>query len=368
MPSVAENLHSGEDAAYVRRVSHAARLAARLYRRATSGNVPHEGFLEDALVAALEHPDVWPQLRRLAGWFELPETPQESVTSQEPVQGGRTDVLLRWASGESLVIELKAWAPPPDVATLATYSSPGHRVTVIAPHPTVYPAPVLPMLTWARLRALPWPDPPLIWEQLCHLMEAVGVVMPRLELPAIVGLLPTWTAWDLLDGWTRPAVEEVARLLSDAGWSCVVKEGKREEPVEDNHQRYGLWAWPTPRRDDEWLGVFCGIYRGNDRRDVLVPGVPDLRLMVHVNPEHATSIALRSDPVFVAAAKTWAVPSGGVTRQYDPKSWVLLDARESLVVLAPAEDQPRAFRDWMLARARELVASGLVSKLAADHA
>jgi hypothetical protein len=347
-------------------VSQAAHLAARLYRRATSAIVQHEGFLEDALAAALEHPEVWPQLRRLAGWSELPEGPPESVATQERVPGGRTDVVLRWANGTGLVIELKAWDPLPDDGKLTHYGSTGHRVTVIAPHPTVYPAPFLPMLTWARLRALPWPDAPLIWEQLCNLIEAVGVAVPRLEMPAIMGLLPTWTAREVLEGWARPAVEAVQKLLSDAGWSCVVKGGARAERVENDNRRFGFWAWPEPRKDDEWLGVFCGIYLGDDgSRDVLVPGVPDLRLMVHVNPKHATSAALRSDPAFVAAAKTWARSSDGITRQYDPRSWYLLDARESLVVLAPAADQELAFRRWMEARAKELIDAGIVGRLAA---
>jgi hypothetical protein len=327
--------------------------------------VQREGFLEDALAAALEHPEVWPRLRRLAGWSELPEEPPESVATQEPLPGGRTDIVLRWANGVALVIELKAWDPLPTDGKLAHYASTGHRVTVIAPHPTVYPAPFLPMLTWARLRALAWPGAPLVWQQLCHLIEAVGVAVPRLELPAIIGLIPTWTARDVLEGWARPAVHLVQKQLMDGGWPCVLKEGRREERVEDAFKRFGFWAWPVPWNGDECLGVFCGIYLGKDMRDVLVPGVPDLRLMVHVNPKHATSAVLRADPIMVAAAAAWAGSSGGVTRQYDPESWYLLDARESLVTLALAEDQELAFRAWMLARAREIIEAGIVGRLAA---
>jgi hypothetical protein len=327
--------------------------------------VQREGFLEDALAAALEHPEVWPRLRRLAGWPELPEGPPASVTTQDRLPGGRTDIVLRWANGVSLVIELKAWDPLPTDGKLAHYASTGHRVTVIAPHPTVYPAPFLPMLTWARLRALVWPGAPLVWQQLCHLIEAIGVAVPRLEMPAIMGLVPAWTARDVLAGWARPALHAVQKQLIEGGWPCVLKGGTREERVDDAYNRFGFWTWPAPWKDGECLGVFCGIYLGNETLDVLVSGVPDLRLMVHVNPQHSTAAALRSDPALVAPAASWAGSSGGVTRQYDPENWCLLDARESLVTLAPAEDQALAFRAWMVARASELIGAGIVGRLAA---
>lgn len=346
-------------------MSRAAYLPARLYRRATSAIVQREGFLEDALAAALEYPETWTRLRRLAGWSDLPDGPPESVTTQEPVPAGRTDIPLRWANGLALVIELKAWGSLPTDAKLAHYGATGHRVTVIAPHPTVYPPPTLPMLTWARLRALRWPNAPLVWEQLCHLIDTVGVAVPRLEMPAIVGLEPTWNAWDVLESWARPAVEAVQKQLTDAGWPCVLKEGRREERVEDDHRRFGFWTWPVPWTEGEYLGTFSGIFRGREGRDVLVPGVPDLRFMIHVNPNHTTSAALRNDPIFVAAAEAWGKSSDGITRQYDPEGWYLLDARQSLVALALAEDQALAFRAWMQARATEMIDAGIIGRLAA---
>lgn len=346
-------------------MSRAAQLSARLYHRATSETLQREGFLEDALAAALEHPETWPRVRALAGWFELPEEAPESVATQNAVPGGRTDITLRWAGGTSLAMELKAWDPLPTDDKLELYAKTGHRVTVIAPFARAYSAPFLPMLTWARLRALTWPDAPLIWEQLCHLIDAIGVNMPRLEVPAIVGMIPAWNVRDTLEAWIRPAVSAVRKTLEKGGWPCVIKDGAREERTRDEYGRFGLWAWPAPWIEKEYLGVFCGIYRGSDGRDVLVPGVPDLRLMVHLNPEHATAAALRSDPALVSAAATWAVSSGGVSRQYDVEAWYLFDARESLIVLASVADQEVAFREWMVARAAELVDAGIVARLAA---
>ena len=52
-------------------------LAAKLYNSARSGGgtVAHEGFLEDALVAALEQPGVRARLRAAHGeWHDLGST------------------------------------------------------------------------------------------------------------------------------------------------------------------------------------------------------------------------------------------------------------------------------------------------------
>ncbi|MEO7328611.1 MAG: hypothetical protein ABI193_08540 [Minicystis sp.] len=346
-------------------MSRSAHLAARHYRRASTKTIQTEGFLEDALAAALEDPEVWPRLQKLGGWTDLPEEAPSNVDTQETLPEGRADITLRWPNGASLVIELKAWDALPTLDTLERYAAPGHRVTVIAPHTTIYPAKVLPMLTWARLHALSWPGAPLVWEQLRHLIEATGVAVSKLDMPAIMGLVPTWSARAVLEDWTRPAVAAVGVKLTQAGWPCVIKEGAKGERPEEANGRFGLWAWPKPWTGEECFGVFCGVYVGKDNRAVLVPGVPDLRLMVHVNPKHATAIALRRDAIFAAAVQTWEGTHGGVTRQHDPESWSLLDVRAPLFSLVNAGDQKSAFQEWMLARVVELADLGIIGRLAA---
>lgn len=339
-------------------------LPARLFRRARSAIRQTEAFLEDALAAALEHPDAWPRLRHLGGWTPLPELAPTHVLTQDPVEGGRTDIVLRWAEGSSLVLELKAWDPLPAEGKLAIYGQNGNHVSVIAPHPTIYPPPFLPMLTWARLRAVPWPLAPLPWRQLCHLIDETGVAVPRLEMPAIVGLVPTWDTYDLLEGWIRSAAEAVASELKAAGWPCTTKTGAQRQRVSDEHRRYGMLITPTGT-SEEGFSVFCGVYMGHDRRMVLVPGVPDLRLMLNVNPKGAVAEKLRADPSFGPAARAWAAPAGdGIARQHDPDWWYLLDARQPLLALAAAEDQNLAFRGWMTSRAKEWAQAGIPSFLA----
>ncbi|MCK6530441.1 hypothetical protein L6R50_23750 [Myxococcota bacterium] len=355
----------------------AEQLAARLYRRALHRNVPHEGFLEDALAAALEHPLVWPRVREAAAWSDLPgATP--SVDVQDVLPDGRTDIVLRWR-GESLVLELKRSAPP-DVEQLGKYlNEPGappaahglekrrqdrRWVTAIAAYPTTFPEPFLPMTTWSRLRRIAWPDAPLEWRQFCHLIDAVGVAVSRLELPAVMGILPAWDARDVLTTWSWDAVRAVRDLLEAAGLPCGIKEGRGAKP-EDYAQRFGLWTWPTPWVEADRFGVFVGVSRGTDRRPLLVPGVPDLSLMLHVNPECATAAALRADEAFGGASEVWCARGGPVVRQRDLGWWHVLQARESLVSIVAASDQGAAFRAWMTARAQEWIDAGIVSRVAA---
>ena len=118
-------------------MSRADHLPAKLYARARSGGgiVQHEGFLEDALAAALEEPGVWAAIRAAhPDWGALPASdPDKPVITQLVAGEGRADIHLTWTTGERLVIELKPWVPP-TAAQLERYAKahPGTLVTAIA--------------------------------------------------------------------------------------------------------------------------------------------------------------------------------------------------------------------------------------------
>lgn len=349
-------------------------LAARLYRLALRGNVPHEGFLEEVLAAALEHPEVWPRLRARGGkvWEVTPaSTPQ--VQTQVTGDSGRADLLLSWEGGEQLVIELKPWAPP-SAEQLDKYlhDLPGAWVTAIAFHTTDYKQPrVLPMLSWRTLRAESWPDEPLIWKQLHCLVDAIGVEMKNLDESTLQGLLPTWDAWEIIESWMRPRIDELQPRLESAGWPCVAKEGKKRQHVEQATRRYGFWLWPAPWKDEEQSGLFFGLYFGNERRPLLQPGMPDLRLMIHLNPDSVLASRLRESEGFSSSVRRWLARSGGapgdtpsgVRRQHDARWWYLLDARESLTVISRVPNQGDAFRRWVTDRVQEMIDDQVIAQL-----
>ena len=140
-------------------MSRAEALAAALYRRSIKRKREPEGFLEDALAAALEHPEVWPRLRTLAGWSSAPaELP--TVNTQRRIGADRSDVWLEWPRLATLVIELKPWHPPADWQ-LAKYAGLSRMVTAIAGYARPLAPTALPMVTWRQVRQLRWPDQPL---------------------------------------------------------------------------------------------------------------------------------------------------------------------------------------------------------------
>src|SRR5690242_17423010 len=90
-------------------------LLARAWRRAIGRQVASEGFLEDALAAALEHPVVWPALAGHLDW-QLRDLPLIAPQVQTQNRGtfGRTDIELTWpgTAEPTLIFELKVQAPP----------------------------------------------------------------------------------------------------------------------------------------------------------------------------------------------------------------------------------------------------------------
>ncbi len=349
-------------------MSRADHLPAKLYARARGGVVQHEGFLEDALAAALELPGVWAELRRShPAWSVLPSSNPQAVVTQVVAGEGRADIHLSWSGGERLIIELKPWAPP-SAEQLERYvkGHPGASVSAIARWSVPYAiAGVLPMTTWGELRALTWPEAPPVWRQLHHLIDAVGAAMPNLDPGALAALVPAWDAFDRVTDWMGPAASAVQRRLVKAGAAWVLKEDGRREKLQRAHRRLGRFIWPAPFIENENFGLFVGLFAGNASRALRVSDVPDLRFMVNLNHESARASALWHDGPFQDAVHRWELRDDAVLREASSKWWFLLDAREPLDAILGDADHAESFKRWMLARTEELIEDGILARLVA---
>jgi len=346
------------------------------YRYATHANVPREAFLEAALAAALEDPEVWRRFvarvgwASIDGWGHVAEPPV--VDTQEEVTGGRTDVTLSWPGQTPIVLELKIHEPP-SVGQVETYLAHAH-VAAVAKHVTHLPVNAhaphrwLGVVPWQRFRELDWPGAPLGLHQLHHLIDALGVAMPRIHLHALSGMLASWDAWNTFDGWSLHAAHVAAEAWSPAGLALISRE-KRQLPIDSKHERYAYLLWRNPWSWDVQLGAHVGLYMGRPATPTLVEGLPDLLLTLHVNPASAIARSLQADPHFGAATEAWLRRGRGpeATREVSPpdSKWEFVRARSSVLNLLAADDQQKAFNDWFRARAAELVEDEIIACIAA---
>lgn len=349
-------------------------LLARFFRYATRANVPREAFLEAALAAALEHPEVWRRFVAKVGWATLDGwahvTAPPTVDTQEEVTGGRTDITLRWVGHTPVVLELKI-DDPPLAQQVETYLA-GAHVAAVAKYVAHLPVRGhathrwLGVVPWQRFRELDWPGAPLVLHQLHHLIDTLGVAMPRINLHALSGMLASWDAWNTFDGWSLRAAHTVIQTWAPAGFALVTRN-KRQPPIESKYQRYAYLLWRNPWSWNVQLGAFLGLYVGRPTAPTLVEGLPDLLLMLHVSPTSAVATALQRDAAFGAAVSKWLARGGEVTREHLPadSKWEFLRARASVLPLLGAPDQQQAFQDWFKARAAELVEDGIVARVAA---
>lgn len=336
-------------------------LLARAWARS---RVLPEAALEDALAAALEATDAWPRMVRHFRW-PLPKD-RPTVTTQDRVEEGRSDIRLTFASGEPVVLELKA-GPAPELHQVRKYEE-GARVIGIATTPRLYPSPALVGSTlWSDLRAMPWLDPPLPWRQLVHLMDTVGVAVPPVDVSALTGLLASYSATDTFTEWSREGADRVARGLSAGGVRFDTRDKERGRRFDERaHRRQVSWAWAPPWRRHPWTGVLTGLYFGYPTAPVLVAGLPDLLLMWHCPPDSSLHAALRADPALVTAAKQWSEDTSGSTlREWRPGDWPLLWARCSTSVLLGAPEPGKVYLAWVDHVIAEWNAHGVADRLRA---
>lgn len=355
--------------------AHRARaLLSQFYRLAGHGNVPREAFLEAALAAALEDPEVWPRFAEASGWARrlgpshLAAAPV--VSTQDWVAGGRTDIRLSWSDRSPVVLELKV-TDPPTSQQVETYLAGAHVAAVAKTSVPINvrrhePFEWLGILTWQFFRDLNWPGAPPVLEQLHQLIDDMEVAVPRITLHGLSGTLSSWDAWNTIDAWSLHASKVIAELWDPAGLK-VASRDKRQAPIRFANQRYAYFLWVKPWSSDSQLGAFAGLFAGRAETPPTVAELPDLCLTLHAGPRSRVRANLRANSAFVAAAARWAGRSDGVVREVEPvdDAWEFVRARSSSLALLTAPDQQPAFYEWFQARAEELVADGIIAEVAA---
>ena len=349
------------------------RLLARGWERARRRVLQTEGFLEDALAAALEVPEFWRRFVELVGLTDVLPAGQPRASTQDSVDEGRTDVTLGWPGGYQLALELKTTEPPAprqiegylrsglDVLAIAKLSA---RISVDSPRGRRF----FGVVTWTRIRGLDWAGAPLEVRQMHRLLDAAEVVMPEITQSALEGIVASWDTWDALQAWSRKGLEAAQAVLDDGGFKCVMQEKARQRVrVDVTHQRLVWWMWPRPWQDDS-LAVYAGLFMGRADDPVTHPGLPDLILALHVDPASERGARLRGDRRWTNAATRWASRSSdAVTREFRkaPHVWEILRCRASSREVLGVEDQGMQMIAWMEARAKEWVDEGIAARLAA---
>lgn len=350
------------------------KILARAWRRAQSRKLEKEGFLEDALAAALEAPGVWNRLVAHLGWSDIVSSIQPEITSQDWLEEGRTDILLTWEDGYKLALELKVNSLPPrnqieqylksgvDVAAISRASA---SIDVEVPAGRRF----LGVVPWSRIRELDWGEAPLPLIQLHYLLDVTEVAMPRITEQALTGILASWNIWNALESWSWKGMEAVQRALEKGNFNCVFQGKKGDHvKVDATHQRLVWWIFPRPWSSDAFA-VYGGLFMGRPGDPVSVEGFPDLLLALHVQPDSPRGLLLREDEMFERAVKKWKSRGDDLacTREFCPASasWEILRCRTSSKSVADHEaDQGLAMISWMKERAEEWVHDGIAGRLA----
>lgn len=351
-------------------------ILAKTWNRVQGGILQKEGVLEDALAAALEAPGVWEKLHL---HLKLPsEIPSDlpRVSTQEIVEEGRTDITLRWSTGHALNLELKIGDSPgkdqierylrSGVDVLAIARLPGH-IEAHRINGRIYWG----LVTWSHLRNLEWNDAPLEWRQFVHLLDAMGVVVKKVEYIELEGLVRSWNTRDKLEDWSRKGAAVVEELFqkSDLPWASRSKKGERMN-VDASHERLVWWISHQPWQDDA-LAIYAGFFVGRIREGkpdpVLECSLPDLMLSFHVNPEAPRGKRIRTDPQLQNALAKWTsrAATGSIEREprLDGSTWEIIRCRESSRILVEAPDPGTKVVEWMRQRAQEWIDDGIVQRI-----
>lgn len=335
----------------------AERLLAHAWQRAKGRLVSTEGFLEDALAAALEAPTIWPALVEYLGWASsgLPAVPPR-VRTQRRGDFGRTDIELDWPGWDTatLILELKVQAPAAAEQIGAYLGRAGVRVAAIAAWsneaelraalPAGQAARLLGVVTWNRLRAFAPADPPLILRQLHRLIDALEVAMPRIErqeLASLVGSLPAWRA---CAAWIPVALAGARADCRTAGLTVAAVGG----PELDGGW-YAGWldltfaAGATGR-------LWVGLILDPDDFPPLEPGLPDLALHLEID----------------ARLREWGAAgpaSEARSHSRQPGEWAVLTTRAPGGALLAQADQRAWLTAWVRAALGEWVAHSILARI-----
>jgi hypothetical protein len=264
---------------------------------------------------------------------------------------------------------------PPSEAQIRAYLETGADVLAIAKYPGWIDVGVEAggvfrgFVTWARIRAIDWAEAPLVWRQLCSLIDVLEVAVQRVTLTGLQGIVDGWDARATIEAITYPAIERLSAQLTRAGLPCVLKDTPRGQvKFEVAYGRMAWWTWPASW-DAEAFGIYAGLLVTNRIMPPLVSGAPDLILGLHLKPDSPFGAAVREDENLRLATDRWCARGApdDVRRERAAHAheWTLLRARASSLVVLQAEDQAARITEWMSKRAQEWIDDGVVASLAA---
>lgn len=356
----------------------AERLLAHAWRRAKHRLVTSEGFIEDALAAALEDQQVWSALIRHLGWERhgVPESAPE-LRTQHAGDFGRTDIELCWpgTAAPILILELKVQGPP-SVEQVAAYLGRDTAVRLVGvaawSNEAALRAALAPELaerligvaTWTQLRQLACAEPPLVLRLLQHLIEEMGVAVPRVDRQQLATLAGTLPAWQACDSWIISGLTAVRQVWVEAG---LPASSLRSPQQHDNNGWYaGQFDVPLTTRDRAQLWV--GLSLADPDLRPLRADLPDLIVQFELDTGLPFNDRLRNDPVLTERLRSWAAASGPDEVRSAPHilgEWEILSTRISSDHLLALPDQREGFTAW----AREAVTAwqehGILERLAA---
>jgi hypothetical protein len=350
----------------------AERLLARAWERAHSKILPREGFLEDALAAALEHPAVWSQFISHFNWQnQLPQN-MPAVRTQNAGAFGRTDIELSWASLDypTLVLELKVIAPPTreqisrylirDDILIVGVGAWSNAAELREGLPNVQKKRLLDVVTWTQIRQLTWNEAPIELQQLHYLLDAMGVTMPRANEQQIRGLITSLPLWPMLDTWIPKGLSKVHRICTSVGMATT----EPEHPGFEN-------GWYAGRLDGQSailseLVIWGGLILDDPSYPALSAGLPDLTLHLEINSENPLNQRLQDDADLTHAITSWiaAAPETEIRADHRaPEEWGILSVRMSSAVLLSAADQQQTFVHWLRDSARSMAEHGILGQI-----
>jgi hypothetical protein len=350
-------------------------LLARAWRRATGRQVASEGFLEDALAAALEHPAVWPALVGHLGW-QLHDLPMISPQVQTQNRGafGRTDIELTWpgTAAPTLIFELKVQAPPEleqvqrylsrtdvQLVAIAVWSNADEVRAALSPAQANR---FLGVVTWTQLRRLRLTEPVLVLRQLHRLLDVMGVAMTYIDREQLQSLVVSLPVWPACDTWITSGLAAAQATCTRAGFTVSAPR----TPPRLDHGWYAGWlnlVFTGSEAGQLWAGLVFDDLAGLGSAAAL----PDLVLRLEIDTRLSFNKRLRDDALFAARLAAWASEAPLAEQRYCDQEygeWGVLTTRASSATLIDVPDQREGFTAWVENVLGTWAQHGLLERLA----
>ncbi len=348
---------------------------AHAWRRATSRLVSGEGFLEDALAAALEDRRVWTALVRHLCWEGqgFPES-GPTIRTQRAGDFGRTDIELSWpgVAVPTLILELKTQGPP-SVEQVAAYLGRDDDVRLagiaawsneealrVALSPDLRER-LLGVVTWTQIRQVSCADPPLALRQLHRLIDEMGVAMPHVDYQQLSGMVGTLPAWRGSADWIASGLIAVKEVCVAGGVSV---SPPRAATFDNGWYAGQLGVLSSANeRGHLWVGLILDDLGASPLR----AGLPDLVVQLEIDTRSTLGARVHGDPILIERLLGWAAASGEDEVRSAPQEaseWTILATRSSSDRLLALPDQREGFTVWARGAVTTWAQHGILERIA----